>query len=297
MKMMSHLRFLPSVFTKVLLSLALPICSSAEEGDRFAATDAVGKVVANNISGLETIVVIDHSRLAEKEGAKMPPSAVTIYSDPKVDSALMKLNPRVGLDLPQKLLVFEADGEARVSYPEAGFLAARHGIADKDSLSLYQDRASEGIRGIETGRVDPVSGKGVKRDYGITDLVSDHGFADTIKRLKEAVMKQGDTVWFGEIDFHSRAVGVGVDLPRSTLLLFGGPKPGGVAMAEFPKLGLDAFCQKLLVYEEGEGRVRVIFNDIVKLAELHYGKSAEPHKVINGRLATTFEGAVKKTGK
>ena len=68
-------------------------------------------------------------------------------------------------------------------------------------------------------------------------------------------------------------------------------------MAKFPKLGLDAFCQKLLVYEDDEGKVRVIFNDITKMAELHYGTSAEPHKVINGRLATTFEGAIRKTDK
>lgn len=68
-------------------------------------------------------------------------------------------------------------------------------------------------------------------------------------------------------------------------------------MASFPKLGLDAFCQKLLVFQDREGSERVIFDDIVKMAELHYGKSAESHKVINQRLTTTFEGAVRKAQK
>ena len=283
--------------TTAALSLALAMEARAddEEPNRHAGTDAVAKVIAKNITELKTIVVIDHSRLAEKEGVKMPPSVVTIYSDPKVDSALMKANPRVGLDLPQKILAFEADGKVRVAFPQANFLATRHGVTDKAALSLYQERVDLGLRGIAAESLDPVTEKGVTRDFGITDLVSDFEFDETIKRLKEAVMKQGDTVWFGEIDFHSIAAEEDVDLPRSTLLLFGGPKPGGVAMAKFPKLGLDAFCQKLLVYHDSKGKVRVIFNDIAKMAELHYGKSAEPHRVINKRLTTTFEGAVRRT--
>ena len=65
-------------------------------------------------------------------------------------------------------------------------------------------------------------------------------------------------------------------------------------MAEFPKLGLDAFCQKLLVYEDPQGGVKVAFNDIVAFAELHYGKSNPPQNVINGRLKKTFTEAIRK---
>lgn len=282
------------------VSFAFTISSRAEEGgelNRYAATDAVVATISKNISGLKPIVVIDHSRLAAKEGVMMPPCVVTIYSDPAVDSALMKRNPRIGLDLPQKILVFEADGEPRVAFPHASFLAARNAVTDEAALNRYQESINTGLRGVAAEVIDPVTDRGVTRNYGMIELVSDFEHDDTITRLKKAVMKQGDTVWFGDIDFHANAAKKGVDLPRSTLLLFGGPKPGGVAMAKFPKLGLDAFCQKLLVFEDSNGKVRVIFNDIVKMAELHYGKSADPHKAINGRLATTFEGAVRKTDK
>lgn len=278
--------------------LAFTMDSKGEEDgklDRYTATDAVVATISSNITDLQTIVVIDHSRLAEKEGVKMPPSTVTIYSDPEVDAALMKLNPRVGLDLPSKILVFDATGQVRVSYPEASFLAKRHGLTDEAALNRYQESIDRGLEGIEAGLMEPVSDQGVARDDGIIELISDFDYDDTMKRLKEAVMKEGDTVWFGDLNFHAAAVEAGVDVSPSTLLLFGGPKPGGVAMAEFPKLGLDAFCQKLLVYQDGDGQVRVIFNDIARMAELHYGKSAQPHDVINGRLAALFESAVKKT--
>lgn len=277
-------------------SLAFPIAAQADEGklNRHAATDAIAEVIAGNTAKLQKIAVIDHSRLAEKEGVQMPSSVLTVYCEPAVAVALMKENPRVGLDLPQKILVFEEGGKVRVAAPQASFLAARHGITDQAALRHYQESIDLGLRNIGAGSIDPVTDEGVGLNFGINELVSDFNYADTIKRLKEDVMKQGDTVWFGDIDFRSAAAESGVDLPRSTLMLFGGPKPGGVAMAKFPKLGLDAFCQKLLVYEDDEGKVRVIFNDIVKMAELHYGKSAKPHEVINGRLTTTFEGATKR---
>ena len=76
--------------------------------------------------------------------------------------------------------------------------------------------------------------------------------------------------------------------------LGGGPGPGGKAMAQFPRLGLDAFCQKLLVYQDEDGSVKVLFNDIVALAELHYGKSNPPQKIINQRLKATFTKAIQK---
>ena len=67
---------------------------------------------------------------------------------------------------------------------------------------------------------------------------------------------------------------------------------GGVAMADFPAIGLDAFCQKLLVYAGDDGGSVVIFNDIAAFAELHYGSSAKPHHALNERLKATFQKAL-----
>ena len=263
---------------------------------RFEATDALLAKISANVSDFELVVTIDHSRLAGEEGVVMPPSVVTIYTVPGVNTALMKANPRIGLDLPQKILAFEEKGEPRVSYPTSKFLAARHGITDREALARYDSGMTAGLRGIDAELLLPVGGDDLTLDYGIVELVSEFSFKETIDRLKAAVMKQGDTVWFGEVEFSAAASEEAEQIPDATLLLFGGPKPGGVAMAKFPQLGLDAFCQKLLVYENGEGEIRVLFNDIAELAKLHYGKSAKPHEMLNGRLKKTFEGAVIKKG-
>ncbi|MGI9241398.1 MAG: DUF302 domain-containing protein [Verrucomicrobiales bacterium] len=269
---------------------------AAASEKRYEETDALLAKVSANVSDFETVVTIDHARLAGEEGVVMPPSAVVIYTVAGVNTALMKANPRVGLDLPQKILVFEEKGEPRVSFPTSKFLAARHGITDKEALARYESGMTAGLRGLDPELLAPAGADGVTRDFGIVELVSDFPFKETTDRLKAAVMKQGDTVWFGEVELSAAAAEEGEKIPGATLLLFGGPKPGGVAMAKFPQLGLDAFCQKLLVYENAEGEIRVLFNDIAELAKLHYGKSAKPHEMLNGRLKGTFEGAIVKKG-
>ena len=268
---------------------------SVTNDDRYKTTDALVEAISGNLSDFEIVVVIDHSRLAAKEGVAMPPATVTIYSDPKVNTPLMKLNPRVGLDLPQKILVYEEAGEPTITYSDANFLSQRHGINDQTALQNYDSAMESGLRGLDDGLLDIVTGKGVTRDYGIQEIASDFTHPETIERLKNSVMSQGDTVWFGEVDFKMQAASSGVELRPAMLLLFGGPKPGGVAMAKFPKLGLDAFCQKLLVYVDDAENVKVIFNDIVAMANLQYGTSDKSHKMINGRLTKTFENAVQKS--
>jgi hypothetical protein len=57
-------------------------------------------------------------------------------------------------------------------------------------------------------------------------------------------------------------------------------------MAQFTKLGLDAFCQKLLVYEDTSRNAKFAFNDLVYFSELHYnGKSNKPQ---NHQLKTPY---------
>ena len=117
-------------------------------------------------------------------------------------------------------------------------------------------------------------------------------FNSTIEKLKKSILSQGDTKWFGEIDFQKEAESLNIKIDKTTLLLFGGPAPGGLAMVDSPKLGLDAFCQKLLVYENKNGEVMVSFNNITDFANLYYGRSTPPQQNINKRLLNTFKNAI-----
>lgn len=240
-------------------------------------------------AGLSMVASIDHARLATAEGVDMPPSRVQIFSDPAINTPILAETVRAGLDLPFRVLAYGQDGTAEAMYTDADFLQIRHGLKDTDALAAFNSRI--------VGLTDPIKASAAPTDeltldYGIIELRSALSVPEAVAKLTAAVRAQDDTIWFGEIDLSAQASQNGKTLPEAILLFFGGPKPGGVAMAQFPAIGLDAFCQKLLVYAGKDGGSVVIFNDIAALAELHYGTSAKPHHALNERLTATFESAI-----
>lgn len=286
-----------SVYRFALMLAALTLVSTANAADpqteRLAPVDRVFEAIrlGSASARLDEVLQIDHARLAAQAGVSMPPARVLLFSDPAIVTRLLQGNPRAGLDLPFRVLAYEGPDGPAVAYTDAAFLRVRHGLDDSETLAAF-DRALQGVLVDLEAPTQAVPVEGLNRDQGILELVSNRGYRDTIDRLKQAVMAQEDTVWFGEIDYAAEARALGKNLQPATLLLFGGPAPGGVAMAEYPRLGLDAFCQKLLVYEDDGGQVRVLFNSIAALAQLHYGEAAKPHRMLDKRLSETFAAAI-----
>src|SRR5215469_14617217 len=72
---------------------------------------------------------IDHSGEAEKVGLKMPPTKLLIFGSPKAGTPLMLASPRIAIDLPLKILIWEdSGGKAWVSYNDPTYLQQRHGL-------------------------------------------------------------------------------------------------------------------------------------------------------------------------
>ena len=282
-----------TVFLSALSALFL--CSAANSQETLQAEidrsfEAVSKAVED--AGLISVLTIDHARLAAEEGVTMPPSRVHLFSDSQINAMIMQENVRAGLDLPFRALSYAEDGVPAVMYTPAAFIAQRHGLTSSPALVDFDTRLQAALPELNDVNLMPTPTDNIAMNFAIIELRSQFPVPETVARLKAAVTAQPDTIWFEEVDFQQAAAGTGVDLVPAQLLLFGGPAPGGVAMAEFPAIGLDAFCQKLLVYEGADGNAVVIFNDIAALAELYYGRSAPPHKMLNERLTETFTNAI-----
>jgi uncharacterized protein (DUF302 family) len=258
----------------------------------FESVDALFAELVAGSASAEPVVAIDHARLALEAGAVMPPARVLLFSDPQLNTAILQLNPVAGLDLPYRALAYLEKGHARVAYTSAEFLQRRHQLPDAPALAAFDRGIQAALTALPAGVLDRVDGEGVTPALGMTTLTSNHDFDQTVKRLREAILTQGDTVWFGDIDYTAQARVLGVTLPRLSLLLFGGPGPGGKAMADFPRMGLDAFCQKVLVHELPDGSIKAYFNQMPAFARLHYGDRNLPQVVINFRMGQTLSGAM-----
>jgi uncharacterized protein (DUF302 family) len=262
--------------------------------DLYRAVDELYDAVVAATDRFDVIAEIDHSRLAALQGETMPPARVVMFSDPTVNTSILQQEPQAGLDLPFRVLAYAQGRKPAVIPTTAKYLQRRHGLADGPALQQYEESIPSVVGAVPRDAVVEFDVSSLGKGQGIVTLTSDYGFEETIERLKAAIMAEDDTIWFGDIDYRDQAAALGVELPALTLLLFGAPGPGGKAMAERPRMGLDAFCQKVLVHQTPSGQVEVPFNEMPWLSKLHYGDSALPHMVITKRMRDTLGAAVEK---
>jgi len=282
------------------LQMLLPACSCNTDPiseSRYIEPDKLYQVLDANIRAnpeFEVIVDIDHSRLAAKAGSPMPPSHVLIWSDPELEATLLKHNPLAGVDLPLRALAFEDQraGKAAVIANRYDYVAHRHSLPDDESIrARYETAIAKAMKGIPDGAIAKFPSDTMP-DAGLVTLKSPHDFATTEKRVLDAINAQSDAVIFAKVDFATRSKKHGVALEPIILILFGSPGPGGKAMRSAPTLGLDAFCQKLLIWQEASGTVHVTFNDLLALAERQQVSGGIPLRLIHRRLQETFSTAL-----
>jgi uncharacterized protein (DUF302 family) len=260
----------------------------------YKAVDELYDAIVEQTVRSQIVAEIDHSRLAAAEGEVMPPARVIIFSNPAVNTPILQLEPRSGLDLPFRVLAFAEGDSPKFTYTTADFLQRRHGLEFGPALQRYQNDLLATVNSLPEDSIAAIDAATVSEGMGIVTLKSDFDYNLTINRLRDAILAESDTVWFGEIDYRKEAATLGIDLPPLKLLLWGAPAPGAKAMRDFPRMGLDAFCQKTLVYEASEGQVLVLFNDMPAFAEIHYGDSALTHRVIAKRMQKTLGSATEK---
>lgn len=297
--MMNHL-LAKSLLVAGGLFLSVAGCSRSPEPiseSRYIGPDRLYQTLDANVrasSDFEVIVDIDHSRLAAEAGSTMPPAHVLIWSDPQLDAAILERAPLAAIDLPLRALAFEDQdsGTAAVIANSFDYLVNRYSLPDDGALrARYEAAIAAAMEGIPSDSIARFPSDAMS-EAGLVSLDSPHDFATTEKRVLDAINAQSDTVVFGTVDFADRSRQHGVTLQPMRLILFGGPGPGGKAMASAPTLGLDAFCQKLLIWQDPEGTVHVTFNDLLALAKRQQVSGGLPLRVIDRRIRKTFSAAL-----
>jgi uncharacterized protein (DUF302 family) len=76
--------------------------------------------------GIKVFAVIDQSAEARQVGLSLRETTLVIFGSPAAGTPVMAASPLAALDLPLKVLVWDDDGQTRVSYYSPSALAARH---------------------------------------------------------------------------------------------------------------------------------------------------------------------------
>jgi uncharacterized protein (DUF302 family) len=130
-------------------------------------------------------------------------------------------------------------------------------------------------------------------DNGVRRVKSAYSMDESIARIKADIAGKG-ILFFQEIDQSALAAKAGIDLRRSTLLVFGNPPLGTQFIAAQADAGLD-WPVRLLLTQDDKGTVWAVYTDFEWIARRHRITSqmeafATANKVV-GSITSTIAAA------
>lgn len=142
-------------FCALVLSLAASSLAAAADGliavkSPYAPKETMDRLEAVLKEKGQTIFArVDHAAGAAKVGQQLRPTEVLIFGNPQGGTPFMACSQTVGVDLPQKALVWEdGSGQVWLGYNDPIYLASRHGASEcpivgnlKQALSAFAQAA------------------------------------------------------------------------------------------------------------------------------------------------------------
>ena len=79
--------------------------------------------------GLTVFAQIDHAAAAREVGMDLGDEVVVVFGNPRAGTPLMQADPRVGIELPLRMLVWDGDDGTMVGYNDPRELADLYEVA------------------------------------------------------------------------------------------------------------------------------------------------------------------------
>lgn len=93
------------------------------------------RAVISNNPNLKIIAELNHQANAASVDLNLAPTKIILFGNPRLGTPLMQNVQTIGLDLPQKILVYqESDGKVKVAYNDPLYLKKRHGITENGAI-------------------------------------------------------------------------------------------------------------------------------------------------------------------
>ena len=256
--------------------------SSRSVSDSF---DEVDQALTAN-PNIGVVARINHGANAANVGLNLRPTQLILFGNPSLGTPLMQINQTVGIDLPQKILFYEnRAGEVFATYNSTDYLAARHGVDQAPTLPTITG-ALMNFTKLATGCVVvPPAYTNVQAGEGLVSNQSANSVDVSFNKLVTAVTNNPNLRIIAQIDHAANAASRGLSLRPTKLLIFGNPNLGTPLMQSSQTTGID-LPQKMLIYEDANGDVQVVYNDPHYVAQRHGLSNVDTQlQIISGALA------------
>jgi uncharacterized protein (DUF302 family)/uncharacterized membrane protein YidH (DUF202 family) len=142
-----------------------------------------------------------------------------------------------------------------------GLAMASYLVSVRGSANLNSENHEEVSMASASSKEALAGGK------GIIDKLSNHSVDQTVEKLKNILRSKGVTL-FALVDHSGEAEKVGMKMRPTKLMIFGSPKAGTPLMLAAPSSAID-LPLKILIWEDGQGKVWVSYNNPDYLRERH----------------------------
>ena len=214
------------------------------------------------------VAVVDHAANAARVGLTLPPTQVVVFGAPALGTPLMQRNQTAGIDLPQKILVYEnAAGQRFAAYNTTDYLADRHGLDGVATLPQIAGALETFTEAVTIGQVRREA-SAVALGAGLVTVPSAVSVAQTVANLEAAIASNPALSVAFVLDHAANAASAGLTLRPTTVVAFGNPRLGTPLMQAEPTVGID-LPQKMLAWEDADGHVFLTYNDPFYVAARH----------------------------
>jgi uncharacterized protein (DUF302 family) len=76
--------------------------------------------------GVTLFAAVDHAAGAREAGLQLADEVLLVFGNPATGTGLMQADPRVGLDLPLRLLVWDEQGTTQIAFSDPAQLATSY---------------------------------------------------------------------------------------------------------------------------------------------------------------------------
>ncbi len=202
---------------------------------------------------------VDHAGNASNAYLALAPTKIMLFGNPNLGTPLMQRNPLAAIDLPQKILVYENEGEVRLSFNSVQYLSKRHGLEGVETLAKIENALTKISTTAGNGSTLIEGASDIGLGEGLVSKVSSRSFEDTYTALENAINNNPKLRIIAQVDHQANAAKVGQELLPTRLIIFGNPNLGTPLMQNARTTALD-LPQKMLVWQDKEGVVRVSYN-------------------------------------
>jgi uncharacterized protein (DUF302 family) len=212
-------------------------------------------------ANITVVAEINHTANAQAIGQELRSTRLILFGNPALETPIMQANQVAGLDIPQKMLVYQNnEGNVFAAYNTTAYISERHNVGTVGTMQQLSNTLANAAHDATNGTVSENSSSLVTQGEGIITVVSNNDFATTYNNLRNAVSDNLDLAIVAEVNHQANAQAEGLSLDPTRLIIFGNTSLGTSLMQASNTVGLD-LPQKMLVWEETDGTVNITYTN------------------------------------